>query len=62
MSLDHHLAAQLCGDGARFVCIEPWNGIADPAGFAGDLRDKPGIVQLAPGEERTLRMTVALAD
>ena len=34
--------------GARFVCIEPWHGHADPAGFTGDFRDKPGVFAVAP--------------
>jgi len=46
--------------GAAFVCIEPWHGHADPAGFAGDFRDKPGIVTIAPGEEWRCRMDVTL--
>lgn len=45
--------------GAPFLCIEPWAGIADPEGFAGELTDKPGMWMLAPGESRTLAMTVA---
>lgn len=44
--------------GAPFVCIEPWQGHADPAGFDGAFWDKPGIVRLAPGERRTWRMGV----
>jgi galactose mutarotase-like enzyme len=46
--------------GAPFVCIEPWQGITDPAGFSGDLRDKPGIFVLTPGASRALTMTVTL--
>ncbi|ODP37137.1 aldose 1-epimerase family protein [Sphingomonas turrisvirgatae] len=42
--------------GARFVCIEPWWGHADPAGFAGDLCDKPGMLILTPGEARNFAM------
>lgn len=42
--------------GARFVCIEPWWGHADPAGFDGDLRDKPGMLTFAPGETRRFAM------
>ncbi len=26
--------------GCPFVCIEPWNGIADPVGFAGDIAER----------------------
>lgn len=46
--------------GANFICIEPWAGHADPAGFAGDFREKPGIMELAPGEARSFRMDVAV--
>ncbi|RZK03196.1 MAG: aldose 1-epimerase family protein [Novosphingobium sp.] len=46
--------------GANYLCIEPWQGIADPQGFADDLRNKPGVVSLAPGAERSLRMDVTV--
>lgn len=46
--------------GARYLCIEPWQGIADPVGYDGDFRDKPGVVILAPGEARRFRMDVAV--
>lgn len=36
--------------GARFLCIEPWQGLADPEGFAGEFAEKEGAVVLAPGE------------
>lgn len=48
--------------GARFVCIEPWHGIADRQGFDGEIWDKPGILRFAPGESRTFSMQVTLAD
>ena len=35
--------------GAAYVCVEPWDGIADPAGFSGEIWDKPGIRRIAPG-------------
>jgi galactose mutarotase-like enzyme len=38
--------------GAGFLCIEPWQGIADPEGFTGEFRDKPGVVEVAPGDAR----------
>jgi galactose mutarotase-like enzyme len=46
--------------GAAFVCVEPWAGHADPEGYDGDFRDKPGIMQLAPGAARSFRMSVTL--
>lgn len=33
--------------GAGYICIEPWQGLADPQGFDGDIFAKPGIVVLA---------------
>ena len=44
--------------GADYICIEPWHGIADPEGFHGDFRDKPGVFEVAPGANR--RMTVSI--
>lgn len=46
--------------GANYLCIEPWQGIADPVGYAGDFRDKPGVVILPPGKERSFRMDVTV--
>jgi galactose mutarotase-like enzyme len=46
--------------GARFVCVEPWHGHADPAGFTGEFRDKPGVFEVAPGGEKRLSMNVTL--
>ncbi len=48
--------------GARFVCIEPWHGIADRQGFDGEIWDKPGILRFAHGQARTFSMQVTLAD
>ncbi|KRA81437.1 aldose 1-epimerase family protein [Altererythrobacter sp. Root672] len=46
--------------GARYICIEPWAGIADPADFEGDFCQKPGVVELEPGADRSLRMDVTV--
>jgi galactose mutarotase-like enzyme len=46
--------------GAAYVCVEPWWGHADPAGFSGEIWDKPGIMRLAPGERRTFAIGVTL--
>lgn len=40
--------------GAAFVCIEPWHGFASPSEFDGEFADKPGVMQIAPGEKRSL--------
>jgi galactose mutarotase-like enzyme len=36
--------------GAPFVCIEPWQGIADSADSTQDLTEKEGILSLGAGE------------
>lgn len=36
--------------GAPFLCLEPWHGVADKADADWDLRAKPGIIALPPGE------------
>jgi galactose mutarotase-like enzyme len=45
---------------ADFLCIEPWHGTASPADFAGEFRDKPGLMLIPPGERRTLTMRIRL--
>jgi len=42
--------------GAGYLCIEPWQGMADVEGYAGDFRDKPGVVQIGPGLSRAFGM------
>ena len=37
------------GKNAPFICIEPWYGRCDRAGYEGDYRDKDWINRLAPG-------------
>lgn len=46
--------------GARYICIEPWAGHADPVGFAGEFADKPGVITLAPGESRRFALNVTV--
>ncbi len=46
--------------GAGYLCIEPWQGTSDPASFDGDIRDKPGIVLIAPGVSRQFAMRISL--
>jgi len=36
---------------AEFVCIEPWHGIADVDGYAGEFKEKEQMVFLKPGEK-----------
>jgi len=46
--------------GAGYVCIEPWHGWADPAGYSGDFWDKPGVFTVEPGGERAMVMSITL--
>jgi len=44
--------------GARFLCLEPWQGHMSPLGFDGELADKPGIARIAPGANRQWSLTI----
>jgi galactose mutarotase-like enzyme len=44
--------------GAGYICIEPWHGHADPVGFAGEFRQKPGILEIPPGINRIFTMRI----
>ena len=46
--------------GAGFICIEPWHGFADPQGFSGDFRTKPGSFLVAPGQIKDCTMSISL--
>lgn len=46
--------------GAPYLCVEPWAGMADPEGYKGDFRDKPGVINLAPCTEQSFEMSVTL--
>jgi galactose mutarotase-like enzyme len=46
--------------GAGFVCVEPWQGFASPAGFDGELQDKPGIVMIEPGSSRSFAVGISV--
>jgi galactose mutarotase-like enzyme len=48
--------------GAPFVCIEPWQGLADPEGYAGDLRAKPGVIEVMGGQSRTFAFSVTVME
>lgn len=39
------------GNGAPFVCIEPWLGHGDYVDFEGDFREREGVMCLAEGKE-----------
>jgi galactose mutarotase-like enzyme len=44
--------------GANFVCIEPWQGTASPAGFDGPFIEKPGLMLIPPGGQHALNLTI----
>ena len=48
--------------GAHFICIEPWHGITDPEGFAGDFMQKPGVRVLKAGEAFFATMDITLLE
>lgn len=45
---------------APFICIEPWYGRCDRAGYEGDYRDKDWINRLAPGERFSSIYTIEI--
>lgn len=55
-----HLGIWTKPGGAPFICIEPWFGYASPQDFDGPLTEKPGSINLAPGEMREFAMSVEL--
>ncbi|WP_225206018.1 aldose 1-epimerase family protein [Novosphingobium huizhouense] len=57
---DMHMFGLWQVPGAHYICLEPWAGVADPVGFTGDFRDKPGVVLLPPGETARFQLAVAV--
>lgn len=49
------------GKNAPFICIEPWYGRCDRAGYEGDFRDKDWINRLSPGEKFESVYTIEIA-
>ena len=41
-----------------FVCLEPWCGRTDDAGFTGELPEKVCEEKLAPGETKRIAYTI----
>jgi len=48
--------------GAAYVCVEPWHGIADPEGFEGEYRDKPGVFEVPAKGEKQIALRISLVD
>ena len=46
---------------SRFICIEPWCGIAGSAGASKNITEKEGIIKLQPGQvfERSFSIAVS---
>lgn len=47
--------------GAPFVCLEPWQGRCDVFGYEGELKDKTGILNLAPGASAEFSYEIEIA-
>jgi galactose mutarotase-like enzyme len=45
--------------GPSFLCIEPWEGYADPEGWDGEFSEKPGGFLLAPGATRRWSLRIS---
>jgi len=45
---------------APFICLEPWYGRCDRAGYTGDYRDKDWINCLSPGASFSVSYTITL--
>ena len=44
--------------GAPYLCLEPWQGVSDPVGYAGAFADKPGTISIAQGGTRSFTLTI----
>ena len=49
------------GKNAPFICLEPWYGRCDRAGYEGDYRDRDWVNLLAPGERFSSVYTIEIA-
>lgn len=49
------------GKNAPFICIEPWYGRCDRAGYEGEYRDKDWMNRLTPGEKFRSVYTIEIA-
>jgi galactose mutarotase-like enzyme len=48
------------GKVAPFICLEPWYGRCDRAGYEGDYKDKDWVNRLAPGESFHASYTIEI--
>lgn len=49
------------GKNAPFICLEPWYGRCDRAGYEGEYKDKDWMNTLAPGEKFRSVYTIEIA-
>lgn len=49
-----------CGGKAPFVCIEPWWGLCDEAGYHGEFIRRPFVNIVPKGETQEIRYTIEL--
>lgn len=47
--------------GAPFLCLEPWQGLADPEGFQGDFPEKPGVILVPPSGHKIWSCLISCA-
>jgi len=62
-ALDFHefpMVAFWTKPGAPFLCMEPWHGCAALDNESGRFRDKPHVIELAPGERKELAYSFTL--
>ena len=52
------LLAVWANPNGSFICLEPWYGRTDDAGFTGSLEEKPGMQQLLPGEKKKITYSI----
>jgi len=43
---------------APFICIEPWHGLAEPDGYAGEFKDKTAVVHLPHGQRFACKLII----
>ena len=63
VSLDFHefpMVAFWTKPGGPFLCMEPWHGCAALDDESGRFQDKPHVIELAPGERKTLAYSFTL--
>jgi galactose mutarotase-like enzyme len=46
----------------NFICVEPWHGVADPEGFSGDFKAKPGVFMVPAGAATPIKMQIELIE